>query len=104
MLYFINVYWQYFYFNLSGFVSDSALIPRKPKDKDCREGTPPYLDDQDLTNGDYIYRCYCEEHCVWAKCRLVEAPDECLIGTNSIWMWDSQKQYWVAQVSNGNIY
>ena len=49
------------------------------------------------------WMCYCEAHCRWDKCRLHEPPDECLIGTDSRWEWDSQKKYWVAQLLQGTI-
>ena len=103
MFYFIKFHWKYFYFNFSEFVSDSALIPRKSTVKECRGDTIAYKSGYDANVKPYIYRCYCEEHCDWEKCRLAQAPDDCLIQTDIIWMWDSEKQYWVAQHSQGNI-
>ena len=61
--------------------------------EECPEGTRRFWSH----NSKYAL-CYCEPHCRWDKCRLQEAPVECLIGTNSIWLWDSQEKYWVAQV------
>ena len=65
------------------------MIPKLPEGTTCPEGT----------TGAWAYAtCFCSEpHCSWEKCRLSEPPDECLIGTGSIWLWDSQKNYWVAQ-------
>lgn len=47
--------------------------------------------------------CICEDHCSWDICRLHEAPEECLIGVDSRWVWDYQKEIWVAQVMQGTI-
>ena len=46
--------------------------------------------------------CSCEPHCSWDKCRLFQAPDDCLAGTRSIWLWDAQRKYWVAQEVKGS--
>ena len=43
--------------------------------------------------------CFCEEHCSWETCRLVESPKECLHGMSSIWIWDTQRMLWVAHKS-----
>ena len=42
--------------------------------------------------------CFCEEHCTWKTCRLLEYPAECLKEVKSTWKWDSMKGCWVAQV------
>ena len=72
---------------------DVDLIPRSSVD-----GCPK----------DTIYKagvgsCSCEDHCGWDVCRLIDAPLECIIGTNSEWQWDYVKSAWVAQISQGNI-
>ena len=43
--------------------------------------------------------CFCEQHCSWEKCRLLEKPDNCIAIMNSRWRWDSQKWHWVAQAT-----
>ena len=87
-----------FYFNFSESVLDSGLIPRKKSWEDyCPYGKPTEF-------GLGKYRCYCEDHCSWEICRLYEAPDECLIGTDSAWLWDSPKRIWVAQMLRGIIH
>ena len=45
--------------------------------------------------------CTCESHCSWHKCRLFQAPNECLAGTRSVWFWDVQRGYWVGQEVKG---
>ena len=44
-----------------------------------------------------LQTCFCEEHCSWEFCRLVQAPKECLEETKSDWTWDAKKLSWVAQ-------
>ena len=39
--------------------------------------------------------CYCQDHCSWQKCTLLEPPEECLRDTNGSWQWESN--YWVAE-------
>ena len=41
--------------------------------------------------------CFCEEHCSWEICRLVDAPEKCLNDVESFWSWDENKYLWVAQ-------
>ena len=48
--------------------------------------------------------CFCEQHCSWEKCRLLEAPDDCLAGMNSKWRWDSRKLHWVAQTKGMQLH
>ena len=40
--------------------------------------------------------CFCEDHCSWERCRLETPPYDCLPRTNTAWVWDSKKKYWVA--------
>lgn len=51
---------------------------------------------------DGIRTCSCEDHCGWDLCRLVKAPDDCIVGTHSEWQWDHVQTAWVAQVIPGN--
>ena len=92
--------------------SDKTLIPRPPLDGctknriDCKcPGT------MDLTSGceqrHYMWQrchetCLCEEHCAWDKCYLIKPSPKCLDGTQSSWLFDYQKGYWVAQKVQGN--
>ena len=46
--------------------------------------------------------CSCEPHCSWDKCRLYQAPEDCLAGTRSIWLWDVLRKNWVAQELKGS--
>ena len=46
--------------------------------------------------------CYCEEHCSWHECYLVDPPNICLIGTNRVWAWNSSGSYWFAMTMNNN--
>ena len=52
---------------------------------------------------DGLGTCSCEDHCGWDVCRLVKAPDDCLLGTLSEWHWDTMKNGWVAQVVLGSV-
>ena len=47
--------------------------------------------------------CSCEEHCGWDVCRLVKAPEECILDTFSEWQWDAMKNGWIAQVTLGSV-
>ena len=42
--------------------------------------------------------CFCEEHCGWEVCRVFEYPEECLTEVKSVWVWNSKKQFWAAQL------
>ena len=44
-----------------------------------------------------IQTCFCEEHCSWETCRLVEGPKKCVKGVKSEWIWDLNRLIWVAQ-------
>ena len=79
---------------------------RKSKDDDCPDGTPATFIGYDPSVNRLkfeIYTCLCEDHCTWESCRLYDVPDECLVGTNSTWFWDSIKLTWVAKLSPGII-
>ena len=66
---------------------NESLIPKPPADG-CPQGTFNSLN-----------TCYCEDHCSWETCRLLNPPQNCLsnIANESVWAWDSQKDVWVAQ-------
>ena len=42
--------------------------------------------------------CYCEEHCTWEACRLLDGPEDCLRDVGSFWSWDTKKRFWIAQM------
>ena len=69
-----------------------AIPPRpvnvKIKEKECPKGT-----------FDTIDTCYCEDHCSWKACRLVNPPINCLsnINDNTVWGWDPREKLWRAQ-------
>ena len=86
-----------FLLQFSDSVSYKVLIPQKPVDG-CPGGTSIKF-----LWADDFYTCRCEDHCSWDKCCLHKPPGECLSGTESIWLWDSQKFYWVAQVIQGTL-
>ena len=46
--------------------------------------------------------CTCNEHCSWDVCRTLVPPNDCLVGTGSVWFWDHLKYAWVAQLHTGN--
>ena len=46
-----------------------------------------------------IETCFCEEHCSWERCRILDAPDDCLTSVNGKWKWNSKKIHWVAQIT-----
>ena len=45
--------------------------------------------------------CYCEDHCSWEACRLLNPPPLCLssMKRDGVWAWDSASNFWVAQGS-----
>ena len=49
-----------------------------------------------------INTCFCEDHCSWEICRLINPPNGCLsrIETEAYWLWDNNEDVWVAQ---GNV-
>ena len=83
------------------FISCKALIPERPKGG-CFKGSIDYK----CTNihpTSCLPTCLCEEHCAWDRCHLKNPPEKCLLGTNSVWMWDVKNEYWVAQKIKGSI-
>ena len=54
-------------------------------------------------NGRCQNTCYCEDHCSWDKCVLVEKPDDCLDEATSQWIWDGNKNFWVAQLTGRHM-
>ena len=79
-------------------ISDSSLVPGwsvfGSSYGKCRNGLIYNYYYQD-------YTCFCEYHCSWDKCRLEDPPNECLFGTQSKWFWDSNKNFWIAQILEG---
>ena len=73
---------------------NESLIPKPPADG-CPQGTFNSLN-----------TCYCEDHCSWETCRLLNPPQNCLsdIAYESAWTWDSQKNAWVAQSKYQIVY
>lgn len=63
------------------------MIPKPPADG-CPKGT-----------FDGLNTCFCEDHCSWETCRLLNPPQDCLsnIVNEPVWAWNKQKQVWVAQ-------
>ena len=63
------------------------LIPKRP-DNGCPEGT-----------FDSWQTCFCEDHCSWEVCRLVNPPQSCLskIDGKTEWGWDNLTEAWAAQ-------
>ena len=66
------------------------MIP-KPPVTGCPPGT---------FNG--MHTCFCDDHCSWETCRLINPPFNCLssISHAMVWARDEMKDAWVAQ---GNI-
>ena len=48
--------------------------------------------------------CYCEEHCTWEACRLLDSPEDCVRDVGSFWSWDSKKRFWIAQIGGTIFY
>ena len=48
--------------------------------------------------------CYCEEHCTWEACRLLDSPEDCVSHVGSFWSWDSKKRFWIAQIGGTIFY
>ena len=46
-----------------------------------------------------LHTCFCEDHCSWQACRLLDPPHNCLssFNTDVVWAWDFDQMYWVAQ-------
>ena len=66
------------------------MIPKRPT-SGCPYGT-----------FDSLNTCFCEDHCSWDICRLVNPPNGCLsrIKGEVIWVWDNNEDAWAAQ---GNV-
>ena len=63
------------------------MIPRRPK-----TGCP-----NDTFDG--LSTCFCEDHCSWEVCRLINPPYNCIsnIQGKVVWAWDTIGETWVAQ-------
>ena len=63
------------------------MIPKRPS-YGCPKGT-----------FDGVTTCYCEDHCSWEACRLLNPPLNCLsnMKEDGVWAWDSIQKFWVAQ-------
>ena len=63
------------------------MIPKRPV-KGCPSGTFNGLD-----------TCFCEDHCSWEACWLIDPPSNCLsrIDGEMVWAWNDIKNAWVAQ-------
>ena len=63
------------------------IIPKRPA-SGCPSGT-----------FDSLKTCFCEDHCSWETCRLINPPQDCLsrIDGEAIWNWDGVEHAWVAQ-------
>ena len=63
------------------------IIPKRPA-SGCPSGT-----------FDSMNTCFCEDHCSWEACRLINPPHNCLtrIDGEAIWFWDAVNDAWVAQ-------
>ena len=47
--------------------------------------------------------CCCGDKCCWDNCRLKNPPESCLNSLEGTkWMWDPNKERWVAQKSKIN--
>ena len=47
-------------------------------------------------------KCCCESKCCWNNCRLDPPPANCLDGLDAVWVNDTVKGYYVAQILTGN--
>ena len=67
------------------------MIP-KPSKTGWMEKCPP-----GTFNGRHT--CFCEDHCSWETCRLINPPSNCIssIGHATVWARDEMKDAWVAQ-------
>ena len=65
----------------------NRIIPKRPN-SGCPFGTYNSL-----------HTCFCEDHCSWEACRLLNPPLNCLteFDKQAVWAWDSVKYAWVAQ-------
>ena len=67
-----------------------SLIPKKPS-SGCPSGTHSYYG-----------TCCCEDGCCWNNCRSADPNNHgnCLKGTDAIWVRNSAKGIWVAQIES----
>ena len=72
---------------------DPTLIPNRGE-KGCPSGL------QELLNSE---KCCCESQCCWNNCQLNNPPTSCLAEVDSIWVNDTTKGAWVAQVRTGRM-
>ena len=77
--------------NPKDYMLDVYSIPRATNDK-C---------DISATYRKAFGVCTCNDHCSWDICRLLDPPNDCLLGTNSEWKWDNLKNAFVAQITDG---
>ena len=64
----------------------SKRIPRRPVNG-CPIGT-----------FNSINTCFCEDHCIWEACRILNPPQNCLSSINGAkWTWNTVEEAWVAQ-------
>ena len=76
-------------------------VPQRPNEG-CPENTIDYhanCSTSAVSSCEKLEKCFCEDHCSWDKCYLLEPPQRCLSGSKeeSEWFWDSGNNYWVAQ-------
>ena len=72
-----------------------------PENAIAYEYTP--TGEKEDTHMHWTYRtCYCEQHCSWDECYLVDPPKTCLDGTDRVWVWSSAKTCWFAQTIDGH--
>ena len=65
---------------------NESLIPQ-PTEYGCPPGTFESLS-----------TCYCEDHCSWETCRLLNPPQNCLTSSpEAVWAWNTKENIWVAQ-------
>lgn len=67
------------------------FVPKIP-DSGCPPGTFKGID-----------TCFCEDHCSWEICRLINPPKDCLsrIDGGAAWLWDDIEDAWTAQGNTG---
>ena len=81
-------------------------MEQPPAGETCPESTFEYkyipTGDGELADHFTFRTCYCEQHCSWDECYLVDPPETCLKGSGRVWVWSSVKTCWVAQMVKGN--
>ena len=91
--YFDSATWTWDYKNKFWVLTDGpkqSLIPKKPS-SGCPSGTHSYYG-----------TCCCEDACCWNNCRSADPNNHgnCLKGTDAIWVRNSAKGIWVAQIES----